>query len=186
MPTARDSLEAVTDGKLIYAIGGYLSGNGRLANVERYNPARGKWSSWASMLLARSGSGVGVVGKTIVAASGLANSGVTMDNEGYSPKTNAWKSLASEPIGQNASCAGAIGGSLYSAGGADPNAAPLAKLKIFNLHGNAWTSGASMRKATIGAPSAVVNGRLYCFGGANQGFSTGSTTYYDLVQIYQP
>jgi hypothetical protein len=43
-----------------------------------------------------------------------------------------------------------------------------------------------MRKTTIAPGFAVVNGVLYCFGGANQGYPTGSTSYYKYVQAYTP
>jgi N-acetylneuraminic acid mutarotase len=183
MPTARNSLAAGSDGNLIYAIGGFNFG--RLNNVERYDPTTNTWLALAPLHVAKSYPGLGVIGTTIVAASGLAGSGVTPDNEAYNPANNAWTTLAPEPDKHNGPCAGAVGGSLYSAGGAaGPASPPLANLDIFNLSGNAWTSGASMPQATISPASAVLNGRLHCFGGANYGAPGG--TYYNVVQIYQP
>ena len=76
MPTSRNSLTAVDDAKLIYAVGGFLSGS-RLSNVERYDPVHNTWLPRAPLLLAKSGASIGVIGKTIVAASGLATSGLT-------------------------------------------------------------------------------------------------------------
>src|SRR5208283_3113795 len=81
MPTARDSLSAVVDKGIIYVIGGF---NGsRVATVESYNPATDTWTKEAPMLVGKSLPGVGLLGATIVAASGLGNSGWTGDNEGY-------------------------------------------------------------------------------------------------------
>jgi N-acetylneuraminic acid mutarotase len=183
MPTSRNSLTAVDDANLIYAIGGFLNGS-RLGNVERYAPKQNKWLPRAPLLLAKSGASIGVIGKTIVAASGLATSGLTTDTEAYKPATNAWASVAPAPNAQNAACAGGIGGALYSAGGADATGAPLASLAIYTLKPNSWKSGASMLQAVVGPAAAVVRKHLYCFGGANQGFPSVSTTFYDVVQEY--
>jgi hypothetical protein len=186
MPTARGSLSVAATGGFVYAIGGYLSGSNRLATVDRYDPVADKWSTEAPLLTAKSGIGIGVLGKTIIAASGLSDSGITGDNEAYNATRNAWRIRRAEPNVRNAPCSWVIGKKLYTAGGADAAGAPLGSLDIYGIPTNAWSTGAAMIQTTIGPGAAAVNGILYCFGGASQGFPSFSTTFYVIVQAYRP
>ena len=185
MPTNRNSVAVVTDGKYVYAIGGY---NGaRLANVERYDPAKNIWSILAPMLVAKSNANAGVIGSTIVAASGVGSPAIDVtDNEAYSPAKNRWSGLQPEPDARVASCTGVIDGSLYVAGGSNASAKNIRTVDVYSLKHNAWSRTSSMSRATVGAGAAVVKKGLYCFGGASRSFpSDAGIKYFANVQIYR-
>jgi len=184
MPTSRDSLSAASDGTFVYAIGGYEGD--RLATVERYDTVHDSWSEEAPLLVAKSGSAVDIAQGTIFAAGGLSNGGVTDDNEGYSVKSNVWTTLAPATTLRQASCTATDDGTLYLAGGSDASGNPLGTLSLYHVTKNAWAKGPSMLHPTIGPAGAIVSGSIYCFGGANQGFPTGSTIFYKYVQAYTP
>jgi len=166
MPTPRDSIATVVVGGIIYVIGGFLNGSGRLNTVESYNPATDTWTEEAPLLLGKSYEAAGLLGSTIVAAGGLTNAGdVTGDNEGYDPSTNSWTTLSPDPTARQAGCSSIISGQLYVAGGVN-NAGLVNVVESFNLAENQWTTLAPMPLATSSAGEAV-DGLLYCFGDGN-------------------
>jgi hypothetical protein len=79
--------------------------HGRLTTVESYNPATDTWAEEAPLPVGVSGVAAGLLGSTIVAAGGQANSGNDVtDTEGYNPSTNSWETLAPDPTEQQAGC----------------------------------------------------------------------------------
>jgi N-acetylneuraminic acid mutarotase len=183
MPTARDSISAAVQDGIIYVVGGYNNSDGRLNTVESYNPATDKWAEESPLLVGKSEPAVGLLGSTIVAAGGLAASGVTGDNEGYSASKNSWSALTDDPTPRQATCAASVSGRLYSAGGT--NGAPLNIAESFNVSTNKWATLLPLPHAVVGTGSADVNGQLYCFGGSNNG-GVFQGTVYNYLQIYQP
>jgi uncharacterized protein (TIGR03437 family) len=123
----------------------------------------------------------------IVSAGGLANSGVTTDNESYTMGSNSWTTLAAMPTARNAGCFQALGSTLYVAGGNEVgNTTQLTTMDAYDATTNSWTTGLpTMPHGVVGAGSATVNGRLYCFGGSNEGNPLVGTVF-NYVQIYQP
>jgi N-acetylneuraminic acid mutarotase len=176
MPTSRNSIRAAVDNNIIYVIGGCCGGP-RDANVESYDPATNTWTEEAPMFVGKSDSAVGLLGGTIISAGGLANSGLTEDNEGYKVKKNSWATLTPSPNEMGGGCTMTFGGQLYSeAYGSEPNL-----FQAYSLKTNSWTTGlASLPQPVIVSTSAEVGGRLYCFGGLQNGNPV------DYVQIYQP
>jgi uncharacterized protein (TIGR03437 family) len=184
MPTATDSVNATVENNIIYVIGGYNQSTGRLATVQAFNPATSTWSVVTPLKVGKSEPGIGLLGSTIVAAGGLANSGQTGDNEGYNAATGTWQSLTPVPAPWYNGCSGAIGGVLYLAGG--QNNGVSAAVQSYSLQTNSWTTGlAAMPNATVVHGSAVVGSALYCFGGSNNSAPLGGAIY-NYVQIYQP
>ena len=169
----------------IYVVGGYSNAGGRLANVERYSPATNAWTVETPMNVARSGVAAGVVGKEMIAADGLANSGVTTDAESFTLARNTWATLAAATIAQNGSCAAAITETLYVAGGADSEDNALLNTYAYGVKTNAWASKAAMPLAVVSAAATVEGGKLFCIGGGNHGNPSGAVVY-DDVQVYQP
>jgi hypothetical protein len=107
MPTPDDSMTAVVENGLIYVVGGFTSG-ARSAIVQRYTP----------LLLAKSGSTLGLLGTTIISAGGLPNTGnPTGDTEGYHAASNTWSTLKAELTVRQAACGASIAAQLYVAGG---------------------------------------------------------------------
>jgi len=180
MPTAADSIKAVVVDGIIYVIGGYNNGSGRLKSVQSYNPATDTWTEEEGLVVGKSLPGVGVLGSTIVAAAGLADSGATGDNEGYSFSSNSWAALTPDPTPRFNVCSGVLSGQLYVAGGQN-NSGATNVAESFNLADNQWTTLLPMPTKTSTPGEAVVSNLLYCFGGF--GSSPGLS---NEVQIYHP
>jgi N-acetylneuraminic acid mutarotase len=187
MPSLGGNIYAAVEKDIIYVIGGYSNGES-LGAVWAYNPATDSWVQEASLIEAKRLSAVALLESTIVAAGGLSNEGVTSDNEGYSAKTNKWKELAPMTTASQGPCFGGFTGLLYVAGGLGTggNGDPLSTLQAYSLKTNAWTTDlASMPDAATNLGSAEVKGRLYCFGGSNNG-NPFQGNIFNYVQIYQP
>ena len=186
MPTARDSVSAVVENGIVYVVGGFSPSGGRLTTVESYDPVANAWSTKAPLKVGKSTSAQGLLGSTIVAAGGLSNAGVVADNEGYNAHTNKWTTLTPAPTARHGGCAWGIKGQLYFAAGiAGTNGSPLNILQAYSQKNNAWTSLAVIPKPITNPGSASVGGRLYCFGGSDDGRLFQGHVFSD-VQIYQP
>jgi uncharacterized protein (TIGR03437 family) len=191
MPIVNDNIYAAIENNIIYVIGGFSqSSQQRLTTVLSYNPATNAWSTLTPLKVGKSESAVGLLGSTIVSAGGLLNSdATTTDTEGYNAATNSWTTLAPMPTSRQASCFGVTAGLFYVAGGASAGgiaAGPLSVTEAYNPATNSWTSGLpSMPNAIVSPGSAIVGGRLYCFGGSNNGVA-GQGAVHNYVQIYQP
>jgi N-acetylneuraminic acid mutarotase len=126
----------------------------------------------------------GVIGTTILAAGGLANTGYLNDMESYDPIGNDWSTLSAAPVAGQGGCTASIGGSLLVAGG-NNGAAVYATTMSYSPTSGWQTLGTPMPQAVTLAAAAAVGGKLYCIGGATNGPSIGDTAI-DAVQIYQP
>jgi N-acetylneuraminic acid mutarotase len=185
IPTVIDSVYAVVSKKIIYVVGGYVPGTGRVPTLYSYNPATDTWKQEASMAVGKSNPATGVLGG-IIAAGGLENGGNTNDTESYAIAKNTWKTLAAMPTAVSSSCFGTVSGKFYVASGSDNNGPNSAVQAYTAGTTKSWTTGlASIPQATVAPASAVAKGRLYCIGGANTGALFASKVYSN-VQIYQP
>src|SRR5579871_2720804 len=185
MLTARNGTLAVVEKNIVYVIGGNLGGGANfVATVESYDPATNKWATETSMNGAKDYGAGGLIGTTIVASGGASGSGsITGDTEGYNATTNAWSELTADPTTRTGACYGVIGGLLYDASGYNGSSNGITVNESFSLSAKKWTTTLlAIPQGTIYPASAVVSGRLYCFGGeaAINGAAIGN------VQVYQP
>jgi uncharacterized protein (TIGR03437 family) len=186
MPITNDSIYATVANGIIYVIGGYEPGQGRLSSALAYNPAGDAWSTLAPLKVGKSLPAIGVIGSTIIAAGGLANSGATTDNEGYDMTRNTWTTLAPLPTARTGGCFGVFGTMLYLAGGNGNAGTQLTSMEAYDANANTWSTGLPpMPNGVVNPGSAILGGRLYCFGGSNQG-SSPQREIFNYVQIYQP
>lgn len=185
IPVAIDSVYAVASKNIIYVVGGYVQGPGRVPTLYSYNPATDTWVQLASMNVGRSNPATGVLGGIIVAG-GFGNGGTTNDTESYSIPKNTWKTLAPMPTALTGSCFGTVSGKFYVASGTPNAGGPAPDVEAYVKSSKSWTTGlASILQGTVAPASAVVKGQLYCIGGADTG-SLFADTVYGNVQIYQP
>lgn len=187
LPLPLDGMYAVVENGLIYVIGGLTPPNVKSTTLLSYNPVTNIWTTLSPLAVAKSCSAVGVFGSTIISSTGLATAGVSTDTEGYSIATNAWSTLPSSPTARNSACFGVIGTKLFLAGGnATGNTTQTNTMDAYDQSTNSWTTGlATMPQAVVTAGSAVAGGRLYCFGGSNNGLPAQGNIY-NGTQIYTP
>jgi N-acetylneuraminic acid mutarotase len=196
MPTARGGLGvAVVNGK-IYAIGG-VNNDTQLAVNEEYDPATDTWKTKEPMPTARSGfaiavyqSKIYVIGGTVGTGANVALTGVT---EVYDPAKDTWVSNTSMPTPRADLCADVVNGTIYLIGGKEywedgPLYHEVDVNEVYDPAFDSWNTETRMPTPAFGYASAVVDGKIYVFGGARQlleGFenlkSVSSTQVYDVA-----
>jgi non-specific serine/threonine protein kinase len=94
MPTLRDHLAGVSDGRYFYAVGGRaLSADKNLGAVERYDPAANQWVQLPALPTPRGGLGAAIVGKRLVTVGGEKPTGVFDTVEALDLGSNTWSTL---------------------------------------------------------------------------------------------
>jgi N-acetylneuraminic acid mutarotase len=189
LPSARYGLTTcVVDGK-IYAMGGGDSPYTQfLSVVEVYDPATDSWAPGVSMPRDRMGHAAAVVGgKIYVMGGGYQAQTSTATVDEYDPVTGAWAAKASMPIDRAFHCAAAVDGKIYVFGGVrsgwSANAIDVPNVDVYDPATDQWTTKGKMRLPRGMAAAAVVNGKVYVFGGivGNLSGANGST-----ADIYDP
>jgi non-specific serine/threonine protein kinase len=118
IPTPREHLAAVTDGRYVYAVGGRaLSPDKNSAALERYDPAANAWQKLPSMPAPRGGLGAALAGGRIFAIGGESSTGVFGDVEAYDIARKRWSGQPSLGTPRHGIAAGTIGRSVYALGG---------------------------------------------------------------------
>ena len=118
IPTAREHLAAVTDGRYVYAVGGRaLSPDKNSAALQRYDPEANAWQKLPSMPTARGGLGAALAGGRIFAIGGESSTGVFKDVEAYDIARRKWSRESSLGTPRHGIAAGTIGRSVYALGG---------------------------------------------------------------------
>ncbi|MEU6317426.1 carboxypeptidase regulatory-like domain-containing protein [Streptomyces sp. NPDC047009] len=115
---------------------------------------------------------------TVYSAFGSIGGASTKDLYAYN---GSWTKLASGADTRDAPAHGLINGKIYVAGGWGSSGSPDAKLEIYDIATNTWSTGARMPKPYAGAGSAVLDGKLYSVGGCPT-LGCGSTD----VSVYDP
>jgi N-acetylneuraminic acid mutarotase len=184
----------VVNGK-IYAIGG-VNNDTQLAVNEEYDPTTDTWKTKAPMPTARSGFAVAVYQGKIYAIGGTVGTGAnvrfTGTNEVYDPATDKWETKLSMPTPRADLGANVVNGTIYLMGGKEywgdgPLYHELDVNEVYDPAANSWTSDVRMPVPAFGFSSAVVDGKIYLFGGARQlleGFN--NLTSVSSTQVYDP
>ncbi len=177
MPVSRVQFDlGVVDGK-IYVIGGSIRLNGeRINRVDVYNPATDTWVKGREMPTPRSNLGVAVVDNRIYAIGGRGWPRVNFGPhltviEEYDATNRQWQKRGDMLDTRLYFCPVVVRDSIYLIGGSISKGvgfAPeyLASVHVYDPQKDAWSDIPSM--PTPLAPvqgAAVVNGRIYVFGG---------------------
>lgn len=95
IPTRRDHLSAVSDGRSLFTVGGrFLSPGALSAALERYDPVADAWERLPAMPTARGGQGAAMTGTgSLVVAGGEDPSGVYAEVEAYEIAGRRWSEL---------------------------------------------------------------------------------------------
>lgn len=98
IPTRRDHLAAVSDGRSVFTVGGrFLSPGATTAALERFDPTANAWERLAPMPTARAGLGAALAGGRIVAAGGEDPTGTFPEVEAYDIAAARWSALPPLP-----------------------------------------------------------------------------------------
>ena len=122
--------------------------------------------------------------------------GSTVNNAAvFDPDTNpdpnitspAWSSLAPMPIAVGGATAQVLGSDIFLIGGMDTNGASLNTVEVYRPSTNTWSTGPSMVTRRDNPGSAVVNNKLYVFGGRTQNADgTEVVPTLNSMEIYDP
>ena len=186
MPTPRDHLAAVSDGRYYYAVGGReLSADQNLGVVERYDPTDDHWDELPKMPTPRGGLGAAIVGTRLVTVGGEGPTSVFNTVEALDLDTNAWSTLPPMKTPRHGLAVLATGQTLFAIDGAvvpghadsvpttealDLSAAPVVA---------EWRSLPDAPTARQQVAEAVFQGTLWVFGGLTEGAATTKVEGYD-------
>jgi non-specific serine/threonine protein kinase len=110
IPTRRDHLSAVSDGRSLFAVGGrFLNPGATSAALERFDPATGAWERLPAMSTARGGQGAALAGGRLVVAGGEDPTGVYAEVEAYDLTSQQWSALPPLPTPRHGLSVEAVG-----------------------------------------------------------------------------
>jgi glucose/arabinose dehydrogenase len=154
----------------LYVVGGKSAG-GHRTSVYTYNPATDSWNTAADL------PGVGIENPAVAVQDGkvyvfggstAAFSGAVSTAAVFDPKSGSWSSLPEMPTPRAGATAESLGGKIYVAGGLGADGASLDTVEVFDPAAGAdggWSSVTPMSSRRDNAGSAVLDGKLYVFGG---------------------
>jgi len=185
MPTAREGPGTAVWGGRIYLIGG-STGSGTRVN-EVYDPGTDTWTTNASMPTVRAYIGMGIANGKFYAIGGY-TAGDSYDdgNEEYDPASNTWTVKAPMSQARNMVGVGVVSNIVYVIGGVTGGPGTeqeTAKVEAYNPVANAWAPHmalSQMPTARHALTVAVVNNKIYAFGGIANG------TYMNANEMYDP
>ena len=178
LPRGGNHIAAVGLGGKLYAIGGFSQQNASaFADVSAYDPATDSWTAVAPLPQPLGSVAVAAVDGVIHAAGGA--TGSTADNRRtvavhyvYDPRTNAWAEATPLPFPREHFNLIALGGKLYAIGGRienySQNVATVLTLDLKDK-GAKWRDLPLMPIARSGTQAAVLDGRIFVFGGEKFG-----------------
>jgi len=119
MPTLRDHLAGVSDGRYFYAVGGRaLSADKNLGAVERFDPVTNGWTKLPGLPTPRGGLGAAIVGTRLVTVGGERPNRVLNTVEALDLDTNTWSKLPPMVTPRHGLAVVSIGAAVYAIDGA--------------------------------------------------------------------
>lgn len=178
---ARTSIAAGASGTKMVFAGGWnwdaLYNMVPNSNVDIYDVTTGVWTQ-SSLMSKRYDICAAVVGNKIIFAGGFGNVGASTDVDVYDVSTGTWITT-SMPTARYGLKAVVVGDNAYFCGGvADPE---VNAVDVYNAVSNTWAT-IYMPTAVAGFSMSVISGKIYFAGG----LTSGSSTYTDIVQIFDP
>lgn len=184
MPTARGAAGAGVIGDRLYVVGGQGENGEILPTLEIYDFETGKWSSGPDMPSRREHVGAAVAGgKLYVLGGRTEDSDAVATAQRYDPETQEWEEVTPLPLPSGGLEALAFHGMPMAVGGGNDRAGTVtAAVQRFDPDSGEWSELPRMRVARHGFAGAIVDGRLYVFGGSLcAGFSASdSADSFDL------
>jgi Kelch motif len=119
MPTPRDHLAVVSDGRFLYAVGGReLAPDRNLDSVERYDPSADRWTQLPPLPTPRGGLGAAIVGRRLVAVGGEGPTSVFATAESFDLASERWSPMPDLRTPRHGMGIAALGSTVYALGGA--------------------------------------------------------------------
>lgn len=193
LPSADQAVVAL-NGK-IYILGGYSSDGGESLFSDAcyvFDPATGQYNAIAPLGTIRINPAATVLNGKIIVMGGDGGEGAMSSVEEYDPTSNSWTPLADMPKPRENFQAATIGQTVYAVGGSSqsPQTGYVVydSVDVYDRASNAWTTAASMNVAREYLGLAMLDGKLYAIGGANNDDSAAASSSFtqSSVEIYDP
>jgi non-specific serine/threonine protein kinase len=119
IPTPREHLGAASDGRYLYAVGGReLSADNNLGTLERYDPAKDRWTELDGMPTVTGSVGAAFVAGRLVTIGGESSTNASDSVQAYDVQAQQWSELPNLPSPRHGVAVTALADSLYAIGGA--------------------------------------------------------------------
>jgi serine/threonine-protein kinase PknK len=186
IPTPRQMLDAASDGKLAYAVGG-SNGNSDLATVEAYDPVAKTWTSLAALPQARSDLGVAITDGRLVAVGGVSSGQVLKSVSAFDLMTKTWTGLPDMATARHGMAVATVEKSVYAFGGSTAvgdsqviSSAEVLKLPVRKIQpASQWRSLPDAPTARLMMAWTVLNDKIWIMGGLRNGVALQTTESYD-------
>jgi N-acetylneuraminic acid mutarotase len=193
-PDARWHAVGATIGRKFYLAGGWNHFDARTRDtLEAFDvdaPSGSQWSTKRSMGTPRYGAAVGAIGGKLYVAGGLnANTGWGNNVlEAYDPATDTWSVKTPMPTARGFAATVVLDGRLYVMGGTDypggPGPAVIRDVvEVYDPVTDAWSSLLPLPAPRSGAAGAVVDGRIYLFGGTDGTAAVATSFRYSPSEV---
>ena len=168
-PAARAYGSLVTNGGLIYLIGGEDGGGTATSTVQKYDPATNSWSAATSLgLYPRAHASVAVHAGSAYIVGGTDNTGTVKDTVVRYDFASGFTSVrAAMPGGARSGTASVVdNGLIYVFGGKDAGGNYVNTMEVYSVGANTWNAKAVPAGYTPWhASAALLNGKMYVMGG---------------------
>jgi N-acetylneuraminic acid mutarotase len=168
MPTARGAAAAGVIGHRLYVAGGQGENGEILPTLEIYDFETGEWSRGPDMPSRREHVGAAVSGGQLYVLGGRTETADAVATaQRYDPERQEWEELAPMPMPTGGLEAFSFEGTPLAVGGGDDRAGTVTgAVQRLDPATGEWTELPRMRIARHGYAGAIVDGRLYVFGGS--------------------
>ena len=185
-----DNVAALASGGKVYAIGGEAS-----TSLQVYDPASNSWTLGPALPSGRFASAAAALNGRLYTLGGwnLSNaaSASLASLAAFDTAGNAWlaDALTPMPTARNAAAAGVISAQIHVVGGRAPGIRAndhqsMGTHEVYNPVTNSWQTAAAMPTARGSIAAAVLNGKLYVFGG--EATTASGSTVSNAVERYDP
>lgn len=187
LPSALQRLQAASDGRYLYAIGGRTgtNNNSTTSGVTRYDPETNTWSNggFASLPAGLNAGDAAFLDGRIYLPGGYNTAGaVSTAHFAYDVEMNTWAQLNPSPqaVVFYSLVADAPRERIHLTGGGDSTGAPSRRARSYQPSTNSWTELGMMGAARYGHESALIGGKLYVAGGIGPTGGLTSCEVYDF------
>jgi N-acetylneuraminic acid mutarotase len=166
MCAPRAGCQAVALGGKLYVLGGSEPKRGFLDRVEVFDPATNAWRDGPPLPDGREDMGAAVAEGRIYAIGGVKHS-VRGEVFIYEPAAGRWTTGAPMPTPRRSFAIAVDGPLLWCIGGV-PGRGYTNVVEVYDTRSNTWSAAAAHPQSKAWMGAAVLDGRLYTVGGANQ------------------
>lgn len=172
MPVALDHSAVASDGRTLWAAGGFSNFKAS-GDVLRYSPRTRRWKTVTHLRLPRGAGGAGFIDGRLYVVGGapptLPNPNRTPYGalESYDPATGRWTPGPDMPTPRHHLAATVLGGKLYVIGGREPGEFSLDSFESYDPRTKQWTKLPPLPFGVGGDGAVTVEGRIVVIGGGD-------------------